>query len=130
MMTNCINEKKCHDNCSRCDEFIELQQRLEVATKNLVAYKHDRQDLLEANWNLSGDNQELKRKIEKANEQIKCEIDELYTLKNIYVEIKNDYEKLKADYNKLDDEFIRMCNHAKTLEAVMPKGDKNETNYR
>ena len=91
-MNNCHNEKKCHDNCTRCEEYLELEERLKIACRNIVSYQHDRQDMLEANWNLTGENQELKRKIEKANEQIKCEIDELYTLKNIYVEIKNDYE--------------------------------------
>ena len=120
-MNNCHNEKKCHDNCTRCEEYLELEERLKIACRNIVSYQHDRQDMLEANWNLTGENQELKRKIEQADKQIKCGIDDLYTLKNIYIELHKDYTKLKQDYENLHDEFIGMCNHAKTLEACMPK---------
>lgn len=89
------------------DRYNELNERYVVAIKNLVNYKHDREDLLEANWNLSKDKQELTHKLEQADKQISECIKDLALCKNYLVEFRKEYDA--------------MTNHCKTLEACMPK---------
>lgn len=99
-MTNCINEKKCHETCNYCEAMETALQENETLKKLVESYKLERQSLLETNW-------ELNKKVLEAEKQIKCELDELLTLKNFLVELQNDYDEL--------------LNHSKTLEALIPK---------
>lgn len=106
-MSNCMNEIKCHKECTKCDEFIELEEQNKVLTTKCNSYELERISLLEANW-------ELQKKIVQAEKQINEDLKDLAFCKNYLIEFKNEYDQL-------NDEFLRMCNHAKTLEATLPK---------
>lgn len=97
---------------------------MEINETVIRSYQQRVDDLLEANWNLVQDKRELKHQIEEAEKTIDCQLKELETIKEFFIQYKHDYDCLYK-------EFISMCNHAKTLEAVMPKEREiNENNNR
>lgn len=35
----CVNEKKCHDNCSKCDELIKIEEALNRTIERIYEHK-------------------------------------------------------------------------------------------